>query len=60
MPDQFTLTRNGETYTAEFKGCKESADTPIEAIERVHRAAAVQKAFEREISLEELEEQLPF
>ena len=64
MPDQFTLTRNGSEYTAEFMGCKETADTPIEAIERVHRAAAVQRAFERGEGflepIEEIEKELPF
>jgi predicted RNase H-like HicB family nuclease len=64
MTAHFTLTREGERYTAEFKGCKESADTPIEAIERVHRAAAVQKAFERNEGflepIEEIEKELPF
>jgi hypothetical protein len=48
------LTRSGDQFIAEFGGCREIADTPIEAIEKAHRAAIkkqkqerVQLAFER-------------
>jgi hypothetical protein len=63
------LTRSGDQFIAEFGGCREIADTPIEAIEKAHRAAIkkqkqerVQRAFEREIplTLEEIEKELPF
>lgn len=63
------LTRSGDQFIAEFGGCREIADTPIEAIEKAHRAAIkkqkqelVQRAFEREIplTLEKIEKDLPF
>ena len=55
---KFTLIRRGEKYVAEFNGCREVGDTLIEAIEKVHRAAAIQRAFDRPI--EEIEKELPF
>jgi hypothetical protein len=51
---RFQLTRSGDQFIAEFDDCREIADTPIEAIEKAHRAAIkkrteerIQKAFER-------------
>ena len=62
---RFQLTRSGDQYIADFDGCREVADTPIEAIEKAHRAAIkkqeqerIQRAFDRPI--EEIEKELPF
>ena len=61
------LTRSGDQYIAEFDGCQEIADTPIEAIEKAHKAAIkkqeqerIQRAFSRELLIEEIEKGLPF
>ena len=65
------LTRSGSQYIADFDGCREVADTPIEAIEKAHKAAIkkqeqerIQRAFERNEGflepIEEIEKELPF
>ena len=62
---RFQLTRSGDQYIADFDGCQEIADTPIEAIEKAHKAAIkkqeqerIQRAFDKPI--EEIEKELPF
>jgi N-methylhydantoinase B/oxoprolinase/acetone carboxylase alpha subunit len=65
------LTRSCDQYIADFDGCQEIADTPIEAIEKAHKAAIkkqeqerIQRAFERSEGflepIEEIEKKLPF
>ncbi len=44
---KFQLTRSGDQYVADFDGCIEIADTPIEAIEKAHRAAVKKRTDER-------------
>lgn len=53
---RFQIEKSGDYYIAEFDGVKEQGDTPIEAIEKAHKAAMkkrleerIQKAFERQI-----------
>jgi len=50
----FQIQKSGDYFIAEFDGCREQGDTPMEAIEKAHKAALkkrtdekIQKAFER-------------
>ncbi len=52
----FQLIKSGDKFIATFGDCSEQGDTPIEAIEKAHKAAMqkrteerIQKAFERPI-----------
>lgn len=44
---KFQLTRSGDQFIAEFDDCREIGDTPIEAIEKAHRAATQKRLDER-------------
>ena len=61
----FQIQKSGDKFIAEFDGVTEQGDTPIEAIEKAHKAAIkkqeqerIQRAFDKPI--EEIEKELPF